>query len=233
MLTISLQPDKQKRGGETRPIFNQCITEGGESVKKKRKNKRESGQAMLEFALVLPLFLLLIMGIIDFGFLFYNYIGMENAARNAARIACVEYDDCCTMEVTEGGNKLTKPVTGDNATFTLKDFFDESGNLIEEGSTFSEEERHIALVVKDSLPTGVKANFDSVTFKINYSYDTSLDTQTNGFFVEKRYTGDVVVTVSGDANVLTPVLGVTADDMKRALTTSSTFKVEKQYTEAS
>ena len=39
-------------------------------MKNRRKKKRESGQAMVEFALVLPIFLLLVMGILDFGFLF-------------------------------------------------------------------------------------------------------------------------------------------------------------------
>ena len=34
------------------------------------KRKRESGQAMVEFALILPILLLIVCGIIDFGWLF-------------------------------------------------------------------------------------------------------------------------------------------------------------------
>ena len=47
--------------------------------------KRNKGQSLVETAIVLPLILLLIMGIIDFGLLFNNYIVISNASREAAR----------------------------------------------------------------------------------------------------------------------------------------------------
>ena len=47
--------------------------------------KNNSGQSMVEFALVLPILLLLVMGIIEFSFIFANYLAMSNASREAAR----------------------------------------------------------------------------------------------------------------------------------------------------
>lgn len=61
-------------------------------MKKNRKSardKREDGQAMVEFALILPVFLLILCGIIDFGWLFYNQLSLNNACREGARYAVV------------------------------------------------------------------------------------------------------------------------------------------------
>ncbi len=51
--------------------------------------QREDGQAMVEFALILPIFLLILCGIIDFGWLFYNQLTLNNACREGARYAVV------------------------------------------------------------------------------------------------------------------------------------------------
>lgn len=42
---------------------------------------------MVEFALVLPLFLVLMLGLIDFGRLLFSYISLSNGAREMARMA--------------------------------------------------------------------------------------------------------------------------------------------------
>lgn len=41
---------------------------------KSKRDRKEDGQAMVEFALILPIFLLILCGIIDFGWLFYNQL---------------------------------------------------------------------------------------------------------------------------------------------------------------
>ena len=51
----------------------------------------EKGQAMVEFALCLPILLALLCGIIDFGWIYYNQISINNAAREGARYAAVNY----------------------------------------------------------------------------------------------------------------------------------------------
>lgn len=45
------------------------------------------GQSLVEFALVLPLFFLLLFGVIDFGRLFYVQMTLQNALRQAGRYA--------------------------------------------------------------------------------------------------------------------------------------------------
>jgi Flp pilus assembly protein TadG len=54
-----------------------------------RRLSAEHGQAMTEFAIVLPIFLLLIFGIIQFGIIWNNYVTLTDAARAGARKATV------------------------------------------------------------------------------------------------------------------------------------------------
>jgi Flp pilus assembly protein TadG len=49
----------------------------------------EDGQAIVEFAIVLPILGLLLGGILQFGVAFHNYLGITDAARVGARAAAV------------------------------------------------------------------------------------------------------------------------------------------------
>lgn len=51
--------------------------------------KFQKGQSIVEFALILPLFLLLVLGIIYFGSIFADYLTLNSIARNSAREAAV------------------------------------------------------------------------------------------------------------------------------------------------
>ena len=50
----------------------------------------DCGSELVEMAIVLPIFILLIMGIMDFGFLFQRYELVVNAAREGARLASAD-----------------------------------------------------------------------------------------------------------------------------------------------
>lgn len=52
-----------------------------------RRVRAERGAELIEFALVFPLLLLLVLGMVDFGFLFQRYEVLTNAAREGARLA--------------------------------------------------------------------------------------------------------------------------------------------------
>ncbi len=52
-----------------------------------RKHRRRKGQSMAEFALTLPIVLILMFGIIEFGRIFQAWVTLQNAARAAARYA--------------------------------------------------------------------------------------------------------------------------------------------------
>ena len=51
--------------------------------------KRQKGQDIVEFALLLPIFLLVLCGIIYCGFMFGDYQTVQGIVRNAAREAAV------------------------------------------------------------------------------------------------------------------------------------------------
>ena len=57
-------------------------------IRARRKNG-EKGQALVEFTLLVPIFLLLLFAIIDFGMGFYSWITVTNAAREGARLGAV------------------------------------------------------------------------------------------------------------------------------------------------
>jgi Flp pilus assembly protein TadG len=51
--------------------------------------RRENGQDVVEFALILPLLLLLIFGIVEFGIVMFSYNTISNAAREGARVSVI------------------------------------------------------------------------------------------------------------------------------------------------
>src|SRR5260370_29999536 len=53
-----------------------------------RKSSTE-GQTLIEFALVLPLLLLLIVNVVNFGAFFFAWITVANAARSGAQYMCL------------------------------------------------------------------------------------------------------------------------------------------------
>lgn len=57
--------------------------------RKRRKRKEQEGQALVEFALVMPVLLLLLIGIMEFGLLLYNQQVITNASREGARFGIV------------------------------------------------------------------------------------------------------------------------------------------------
>jgi hypothetical protein len=91
---------------------------------RRRLAQRERGAELIEFALVLPLLLLLVLGIVDFGFLFQRLEVVTNAAREGARIAVLpgyntdDVKDRVNDYLEEGGVPIvrgTNPVININA----------------------------------------------------------------------------------------------------------------------
>jgi TadE-like protein len=74
------------RFGRSRSPAARDSTAGGSSC---RERERERGLAIVEFVLVVPVLLLLLVGIIDFGFLFNDTISVRQSARDGGRQAAV------------------------------------------------------------------------------------------------------------------------------------------------
>jgi Flp pilus assembly protein TadG len=59
---------------------------------KELRQRAENGQDMVEFALILPLLLLLLIGIMEFGVMIMRYDTVANAAREGARYGIIHHD---------------------------------------------------------------------------------------------------------------------------------------------
>jgi Flp pilus assembly protein TadG len=57
------------------------------------RGKRERGANLVEFALLAPLLIVLVLGIVEFGFLFAQYNEIRHGAREGARYAAVSNPD--------------------------------------------------------------------------------------------------------------------------------------------
>jgi Flp pilus assembly protein TadG len=64
-------------------------------------NERRRGQSLVEFAVVLPIFLLLFMAIIDLGSAVFTYNSLTNATREGARLAIVNQDTATVISRAE------------------------------------------------------------------------------------------------------------------------------------
>lgn len=65
----------------------------------RRRGSSDSGAELIELALVLPILLVVVAGIIDFGFLFQRWEAVTNAAREGARLASLpHYTDADVQE---------------------------------------------------------------------------------------------------------------------------------------
>jgi|FLYL01.1.fsa_nt_gi Flp pilus assembly protein TadG len=64
----------------------------------KRRTSRERGAALVEMALVTPFLLLLLLGIIEFGYKFGQYNGIRHAVREGARFAAADAGSNASLE---------------------------------------------------------------------------------------------------------------------------------------
>jgi Flp pilus assembly protein TadG len=85
--------------------------------------KDERGQTMAEFALILPILLVLLLGIAQFGVAFNNYITLTDAVRAGARKAAVSRNSSnpaadCRDQVLASAGSLDTTELGSNLTCT-------------------------------------------------------------------------------------------------------------------
>ena len=87
-----------------------------------RSHRSERGASLVEFAIVLPLFLLLIGGMVDFGRAFYTKVMLTNAAREGARSAMYSgtASNTCARAFRAAGADPTKCPTTPSLTVTVE-----------------------------------------------------------------------------------------------------------------
>ena len=120
-----------------------------------RKRRDGAGQSLVEFSLILfPLFFILL-GIIQFGFIFNAYVTMTNAARDAARLGTVYVYD---RSLTKAQNDLVRNeaiksevVTAMNMLGKTAPWFTTGATWTQSGSSYTNGD----VVITYALPTGV------------------------------------------------------------------------------
>jgi hypothetical protein len=75
-----------------------------------RRSRRKDGQALVEFALVLPVFLLIVLGIAEFGFAFAHHITMEYATREGARMGAGLANGSATFDCNDVDDQVVAAV---------------------------------------------------------------------------------------------------------------------------
>jgi Flp pilus assembly protein TadG len=115
--------------------------------KARRRFRSDSGAELIELAIVLPILLIVVAGIIDFGFLFHRYEVITNAAREGARMAVLpNFNDADVQE-------------------RVRQYLDSSGL-----------ERNVAVVplpTRSTLTLTTGATVDVVTVQVSYPAEFS------------------------------------------------------------
>jgi len=81
----------------------------------KKLIKEEKGQAFVEFALVLPVLLLILCGIIDFGWIFTHQNIVDHCAREGARYAIIHSTDVDAISIITDYTKSLAPANIGNS----------------------------------------------------------------------------------------------------------------------
>jgi Flp pilus assembly protein TadG len=66
-----------------------------------RRLRNEDGQSFVEFAFIMPFLIFLVLGVIQFGRAWHNYIAITDAARVGAREAAVHRTTACSSATTK------------------------------------------------------------------------------------------------------------------------------------
>lgn len=101
-----------KTGARTFVLRAQRARTGGAHRRRGGRRRAQRGIAALEFALVLPLLLLLLFGIVEMGFLLYDKAVITNASRAAARQAVAFGEDSTGAAVYMSASDAIGVATG-------------------------------------------------------------------------------------------------------------------------
>jgi Flp pilus assembly protein TadG len=125
---------------------------------RRRGRRRQRGQSLVEFSLILAPLMLVLLGIIQFGFIFNTYVTLTNAAREAARAGTIVVYD---RSLSKAQNDLvrneairTTLTSSMNLLSTTSPQFSTSGSWTQSGLTFTNGD----LTVTYEVPTGVTDN---------------------------------------------------------------------------
>ena len=102
---------------------------------RRQSSSRTQGQALVEFALVVPILVLLLLAIIQFAFIFAAQTGVTNAVREAARLAAVNTPTVTAAQATTGANAIYAKLTGPNGLMARNVFGFAAANVMSPGTS--------------------------------------------------------------------------------------------------
>ena len=172
----------------------------------RRRGQRSSaeGQSLVEFALVLtPLFLILL-GIIQFGFIFNSYITITNATREGARDGSIYiYSQSLSKAANDAARNaaiLTTVKGSLNLLSTSAPNFSTSGTWTQSGDAFTNGDITITYAIPDSITASDPRTGETATVRVRYHQDLMipmigalLPRDGNGRMI---LTGEVTMTVN-------------------------------------
>jgi hypothetical protein len=120
----------------------------GKLFRKNRKAEGERGQALVEFSLIIPIFLLLVFAIVDFGMGLYSWITVTNAAREGARIGTVGAD---TATIKARVRDTAGNLDNENLTVDVTNAVDDGGDPGESVSVHVDYQYHLITPVSSIL----------------------------------------------------------------------------------
>lgn len=143
---------------------------GRRHAPRRRAKRNERGTTIVEAAIVIPLLMTVLFGIIEFGFAYNDYLALRSAAREGARIAAVN-NGClgsaaaaCGSAAAQRDDLLADTVTKSDQLSTEKDIA--VSVWLPDGSTAVGKDVAVTLSTQMKSRTGLFAPFiDPITLK--------------------------------------------------------------------
>jgi len=131
----------------------------------------ESGTTLVELGLLIPLYLLIFLGIIDFGRMAFHYVTMEKAMQVAARVAAVRPAACAGVPSTNlrGGAPAPLPRFGTKCS-AGSNICANPGTITCAGSTANATASEVWGIVQGTFPNSATA----ANLQFSYAYDNNL-----------------------------------------------------------
>ena len=96
-----------------------------------KRLSKQRGSELLEYALVLPVLMVLVLGIMDFGLIFFSYETLESAVREGARVGVIDPTDLPNIASAVRGQTIGLDQSDLNVAVTFP-----GSNLIEVSATY-------------------------------------------------------------------------------------------------
>jgi Flp pilus assembly protein TadG len=157
--------------------------------------RNEDGSTLVEMAFVLPLFILLFTGIVDFGRLAFHYIAAEKTVQVAARMAATlpSVCDIPTANLRGTYTDATGPRFGTNCDFAGNVCVEPAAAICDAATPFDTNGQNTATEIWNMLqfavPNDPTATFDQSNIAFSYEFDPRMN------FLGGPYVPMVTVTI--------------------------------------